>query len=132
MIDAKDLRIGNWVYPNEENATPYPVLSINFDDICCYKSPYDNQTDEFISYSELQPIPLTPDILEKLGFEKLGEHNIFQLANADIRIWGYPYTMQLYNYEDRWVDIIGTSIKYLHDLQNLTYALTKQELEYKP
>ena len=87
----------------------------------------DNDTEEGV-----EPIPLTPEILEKAGFEE------------------FPDSSGLYGYEaftkgNCYVEISPTrgigvsigsmetaqSIKYLHQLQNLYFALTGEELNIK-
>ena len=52
--------IGDWVLYNE---TPQQILEISGIDDEVYL-----ETDELVHQSEIQPIPLTPEILEKNGF----------------------------------------------------------------
>jgi hypothetical protein len=69
----------------------------------------------------LQPIPLTEEWLLKFGFEK------------HITIDTYPtFAKQMFNWNDSILYVIGygfiNHIKYVHQLQNLYYALTNEEL----
>ena len=66
MIDAKDLMIGNWVMSTHP-AMPRPikVTEIGKNDIG-----YNNG---ILSISYIEPITITPEILEKNGFKKNGE-----------------------------------------------------------
>ena len=120
MIDAKDLRIGNWV--KFLNKT-FQVGAGTIED--CQKA---NDSDSPYKY---EPIPLTPEILEKCGFER---GIIFINRGLELQIDFYKNRIDaritlLDNFDgDKGADII--EIKYLHDLQNLYYALTKQELNY--
>lgn len=117
MIKANELRIGNWVmYDNrlfqiESISNPFPCLN----------------TDEFgigvVDWNNIQPIPLTPEILENFGFEnwdkkKYSNDVLCLTVNGD----GY-----LYLANQRHVNIF-----YLHQLQNLYFALTGEELTYNP
>ena len=67
-MKATDLMIGDWVLQCELN-TPVKVQSI----MCHYADEdvyFYHETSEYISnVSKLEPIPLTPEILEKNGFK---------------------------------------------------------------
>ena len=79
MIAANELRIGNLFYQIDRSNTahlpitiPMKVLEINmFNVLACLAddNPAMMKTIPVISMSDLSPIPLTPEILEKLGFE---------------------------------------------------------------
>jgi hypothetical protein len=104
MIEAKELRIGNWVYALKSKPEP-----VKIDD------------DRFPIYAtrDYSPIPLTPEILKKAGFiisEAVAEADIIELNRA-------PYYFELKTGNEKVV------IKYLHQLQNSFFALTGQELE---
>ena len=95
-----------------------------------------------------EPIPLTPEILEKCGFNQLPHFTVNNGYRIDIgrhRVLtvscvGTPNEMIFLTEEQppivkdiiclRNYDYDGKT--YLHDLQNLYYALTKQELNYTP
>jgi hypothetical protein len=65
MLHAKDLMIGDWVYieHTEDGVAPYKeVICIKAEDLC---------RDACIIETHYEPIPLTPEILEKNGFKKL-------------------------------------------------------------
>ena len=74
-MKAEDLMIGDLVLYNE---THQQILEISGIDDEVYL-----ETDELVHQSEIQPIPLTPEVLEKNGF----------LANK--QVYPYPY----YEYE---------------------------------
>ena len=81
----------------------------------------------------LEPIPLTPEILEKCGFEKWEDANVYQLNCADeenIQIRGNEVFLAG---NDACTDGHGFHCKceYLHKLQNLYSALTGEELVIK-
>lgn len=80
MMQANELRIGNLFYKiNRESAVhlpgtiPLKVLEINmFDVLACFsnENPVMMKAIPLIALSDLSPIPLTHDILEKCGFKK--------------------------------------------------------------
>jgi hypothetical protein len=117
MIAANELRIGNW-YVNQWGE----YLQVDADLF---------GSDNLESYPI--PIPLTPEILEKCGFEKdnsskyggyligIGEGEKIRIVNDESIGWHYPlngYRRPITNY--------------LHQLQNLYFALTGEELNYMP
>lgn len=150
-MEVNELRIGNWIFCNKSYINkPVRVTGINIVDR------RDNQTgiyeqfiylnehdllknDEFnekwidykqgvLNLNDVSPIPLTEEWLVKFGFElQIGNHI---LENH----WGHLI---------RWHDSIiitddisnhskGLTVKieYVHQLQNLYFALTGEELEY--
>lgn len=130
-MKAQELRIGNWVDIKSFNGNQGIVRTqFNYD---------------LLRYIHLcEPIPLTPEILEKCGFKKIHEANkhfaindpngyagkykisIFQTLNNQ---WQIAFSDEVSSYKDY---IPTTKISYLHQLQNLIYALTGEELEFKP
>ena len=65
MIQANELMVGNKAYFNGNVITIQQILS---DSVIAYMIA-DMPDDEY-SFSEINPIPLSPEILEKCGFEK--------------------------------------------------------------
>jgi hypothetical protein len=108
MISAKDLRIGNW-YKNHSNTSPFAKIG------------YGHEIDYVAVYCD--PIELTPDILVKCGFveDDKWEYSKFDLRftlkNGELIPDPY-YTGQA----------VQVNVKSLHQLQNLIYALTNEEL----
>jgi len=113
MIDPKELRIGNWVtfeqYPESVTQVGPQLLS-------CNRGIWD-EPDIYI------PIPLTPEWLERLGFDKdTGEKE--SQPFYDVFVWVYgSWRIKFDN-----TVYIGPEIKYVHQLQNLWKALTGEEL----
>lgn len=123
MVKASEVRIGNWV---EHSGGRKPKM-ITCED---FWSHYDFQDgkDRFYYYD---PIPLTPEILEQCGFEQSNEFDdTFRLNDFDIY---YRKGYCEWVVDDRG-DTEGTKprlIKYLHQLQNLYFALTNEELIFQ-
>lgn len=126
MIKASELMLGNWVYDGDKTKFPMQVIDIGEDYVCLDFE--GNEGDVWESTpEELQGIPLTPELLEKLGFTfKDGlwryeggikvkpEAGFCFIENKDKENWLY-----------------GTctckDINYLHQLQNLIKIITKKE-----
>ena len=111
-IKASDLRIGNWVSYLGENV----VCDINT--IWAIS----NYVPPTIMY---QPIPLTEEWLLRLGFEKV-EYPIEDLVipyyeKGCISIEGIDFDIELFNGEK-------LNIDYVHQIQNIYYALHGEEL----
>jgi hypothetical protein len=120
MIQAKELRIGNWVKCELTGA----LLTITRIEHGFIQSSNKNG----FNTNGIEPIPLTPEILEKAGFSYL-LNNGGQLYYI---IYDSGFTvMQSYgkwHFSPSKSTTLGNEIKYLHQLQNLYFALTGQEL----
>jgi hypothetical protein len=137
MIQAKDLRIGNWVKCGgfKRLYGEFKVAEIYPDQITIEQKPYDGFTVE-----EVEPIPLTPEILEKCGFEKgVSEwynKNYFTDCMEAAEEMQLQVNLKSFRCGIADLDFGGTNamtakpIQHLHQLQNLYFALTGQELTY--
>ena len=123
MISANELRIGNWV--NQRNRkyvgkSLYP-FKVRIQDLKYLegKTTFKERT---------EGIPLTPEILEKAGFEKVREESC-EIDLDHFRISYDGQTFLLYDNDfGPGSGVLLFHIKYLHQLQNLYFALTGQEL----
>ena len=123
-MEAKELRIGNIVFYNGENGNNEPVryyCTINGADLRIM------QDDENYLRSH-EPIDLTPELLEKCGFEKLEFGNgfmfVISLGGGRVFLLKYNPLRTDFFYEHYY----GTKVQYLHQLQNLYFVLTGEEL----
>lgn len=131
-IKTSELRLGNWVFGHNPATMAYKqvgyfkVDDINEEGVNTYR--VDGFDTESAYY---EPIPLTPELLEKCGFE----------LNKKVYRW-HKNTITICNNEDNtgfywdlsadgglrlateWKDV-----NYLHQLQNLFFALTGEELQ---
>lgn len=128
MIAANELRIGSWV---NHNGKPMKVLSVESDIDNNALPVMENGRDfyrmSFDTDGDLQPIPLTPEILEKCGFELKKSDNWTEYRLGIIgfdfnhsRLSGCHIGGEEYHYIE---------VSYLHQLQNLYFAITGRELE---
>lgn len=136
MITAGEIRIGNWFdfkhYPFVDEKvieTHYKRAAITQEDI--------HLAEECALQIEecLAPILLTPEILDKAGFIKqvfetfvsydmdfIKDDVFISFVMPDLKC---KFVAAKYDFGDA----VTLNIKYLHQLQNLLFALTGQELE---
>ncbi len=113
-MKAKELRLGNYVnigLRNSDLRTDYDILTASgLLDLSCngYKS-------SFI----YKPIPLTEEWLIKLGYTK--NRTYFNIAGHKVWMCNDIFLC----------DKNGVVLKYVHQLQNLYFALTNEELTIK-
>ncbi len=107
-MESKDLRIGNLVKGNSRGATH--VLDIKIL----------KHIDE--TKSGYSPIPLTEKWLEKFGFINSG----FRTYRLEILDIDYIATTDVFLF---CINDGSISIKYVHQLQNLYFALVGEELK---
>jgi hypothetical protein len=145
---ANELRIGNLVKINndllpEMNGETFIVLGLN--ERHDYEFPEStgvvslrhtlsirvlNQFDQFI-----EPIPLTVEWLMKFGFNKVIDHWIgfesyhYENKNGWIYLIEEGFEIELNILKER--HNLGRTYKYVHQLQNLYFALTGEELTIK-
>jgi hypothetical protein len=122
MIAANELRVNDWV----DNTDKY--IKVTLDNIKWYKS--------------MHPIPLTPEILEKCGFKKYSHEPGYAINSDEIDERCDEYTYKRLSLMD-WGGGKGftlsnsfsfdlrVDVKYLHQLQNLIFALKGEELDVK-
>jgi hypothetical protein len=116
-MKASELRIGNWF---KEDILEQTFAQITAEQILDF---YDDPLDDFY-----KPIPLTKEWLLKFEFKKKHSNYIieagdyFHSVKKDGEEWIYSYDeSDACCYELR-------SIKYVHQLQNLYFALNDKEL----
>lgn len=118
-MKANELRIGNWVFRTELSKTFHSKISAYT--LSCAGH------DGIIDF--LSPIPLTPEILEKAGFVKDSGIDVYK--NGRLRVWvGARGKFLCYLIEENTTTghYIPNSFVALHQLQNLYFALTGEEL----
>lgn len=111
-MKANELMIGDWVLCDGK---AYRVAEIG--GIVCI----DNERELFAEPDQLQPIPLTPEILEKNGFES--DNNVFGLCDYKLsesyilenRGDRFSFVKRIPNYRSTFH---MTDISYVHELQH--------------
>lgn len=126
-MKANELRIGNFVYGIEQGykETALPVACIHNDNTI--RLQVGDETVGCYNSKIIKPIPLTEEWLVKFGFEKrVGEifmyHTWFYIDKECAGVSGWYF---------RGIDAFKSKIEYVHQLQNLYFALTGEELTLK-
>jgi hypothetical protein len=145
-MKANELRIGNFVngeVEQEDGSTKlYTVKILAVDSTSSLGEGWDfllesmTKTEEEIEvYEDLQPIPLTEEWLLRFGFENYG---VFRLKLSDDTYLRGHINSKGFNIALDEYDLIGDRetvslrvIKYVHQLQNLVFSLTGEELKLK-
>lgn len=124
MINAEELRIGNYFYYGKHNIVgTFSTLE--------YRRLDGLLINGQIPEEHLTPIPITPEILEKCGFEEEITEDITYYHPSGF------FFFQIWDRENKKHDYYGIKLmnKFivrldcLHQLQNLYFALTGAELE---
>lgn len=110
-MNAKELRIGNLVRDNDNGG----VWDLEL---------WDYKENTFELY---EPIELTEEWLLRLGFERF--KGLWTIDNFPPCFTKFTHEIGLYEFFIGRISI--TKIKYVHQLQNLYFSLTGQELELK-
>jgi hypothetical protein len=154
MITANELRVGNLIFWNPKLSNPNTTLpamqvevSAILEDKIGYVSPgieyrVESFEDDLLQkktpyklLEELEPILLTHEILERCGFKQVGDYlskNLYlnhadeHFFKIDINIVDYKV---LLHFAGSQKVILPYHYKFLHQLQNLYFALTGEELE---
>jgi len=129
MIQANELRIGNWVYITDTLTQLFykQEVQINIHNLMYLcgecKEPFE---------LNIEPIPITEEWLLKFGFkEKKDNDGIFGFKLKNF--WYInEYQFRLSDFIETHGMLIDNKIHYVHQLQNLYFALTNQELTIKP
>lgn len=129
MIQPNELRIGNLViFPSMADTDIGHVAEILADGIT-----YHDGGLHSCSYDDIYPIELTPERMGWLGMERCDEHGLLYETYIGTHKLAF-----VFNHTFNWYDAsFGTesnsvkmpSIQYVHELQNLYYLFTGDELE---
>ena len=120
VLKCTDLRIGNLVYSKETNK--HQKITGLTDE-----NPFiDAITFDYTNYDEIEPIPITEEILFNFGYRK--EHGKYFKNNSLLRFIGEEVFYWRGEIKDAEFQEYITSIKYVHQLQNLYFVITQCEL----
>lgn len=144
-MKASELRIGNKLMLSKEmqqslfdsceislrnNVISITKIDVDNDIEAWVNSNDDDEIIDFCLDTHIKPIPLTEEWFLKFGFDAtsrgyiIGEHWVFPLLITRDK---FGYIMKIFNND------IGTlcspTLEYVHQLQNLYFALTGEELE---
>ncbi len=118
MIDIKELRIGNLV---ERDGLVFNVWDLKRDGLQLDSVILDRHI-KYNSYDDIKPIPLTKEWLERLGLKPFGKYSY----TKGKFIIHYRSRENVFRINKRY-----SSITTVHQLQNLCFSLTGEELQLK-
>jgi hypothetical protein len=119
-LRIQEFRIGNW-FVNSEGEHEQ-IKEFFFDSVM-------GQADPpliYLNHDQIETcgaIPITPEILERCGFESNPYQDRYEL--------GYFHFEHCAIRQMIWIEKYP-HVNYLHQLQNLYFALTGEELQYNP
>jgi hypothetical protein len=135
MVESGEIMVGNWfkhqaVWSWRQDGTEYKEFDFQWDESDWF------QLEQCCLYLEdIDPIPITEERLLNFGCDKKNERYLFFENNSEKSKW----FVQIYK-EDKWAVFLFVgvypdypvhmfrSIKYIHELQNIHFALTGEKL----
>ena len=116
-MKATELRIGNWIMAQGLSS----------------KVTIGMLKEIFLNSEEYGPDFLTEDWLEYMGFKQFDKEDNCWAIGYKEEEFGYSCDFEVnINKDNSWhVEIYAVTLEYVHQLQNLYFALTGKELEFK-
>lgn len=129
MIQANELRIGNYVYTPKVDVRQ--VSGVTQTQIHTLITGCSFSEIHFVQM-EIDPIPLTEEWLLKFGFER-NEELVHEMHPwIDYTLKGIRIQMPFFTFNFGDEDEQDIDVHHVHQLQNLYFALTGTELTLKP
>lgn len=132
-IIPTELRIGNWVYEKYKSYkepgrwVPTQVYTLDKEDV---NKTYGWECE--VSYEDTKGIELDPIWILKLGFTSIeGKENIYHINDGAYQL-SYDVNNSLFYVhldKDMGYGYVCGHLKYVHQLQNLYFAITGEELK---
>jgi hypothetical protein len=120
-MKANELRIGNWVkHPAAVWSHRTEVQGYGYVEFQWEEHDWAGIAECTINLEDVKPIPLTEEWLLKFGFE-------YSDLNGDSGLWKIP-PFQIYGKYNQFLYDYRLDVNYVHQLQNLYFALTGEEL----
>jgi hypothetical protein len=138
-MKANELRIGNLVFVDNTQywselkgiyleVTSISSESVSLSHVNMHPNKYYMRYSQLLEY--IQPIPITEELLLKCSLERKAQDTIF-----DYPTWYLNDSEYMFEADGRFyhnlVNCDYKEVKYLHQFQNIVFALTGEELEVK-
>jgi hypothetical protein len=127
MINIDSLMVGENASVIELYGKYVQIISHDFENSLI--AVYDHECNEPLEFykDRFNPIPLTPDVLERLGFSKTGALlNLYMQGDLLLRF--NQGSWYLFSFEDNGITLQNPPT-HVHELQNLVLALTGEPLD---
>ena len=127
MIQRQDLKLDNWCYGSVRQNEPMQIKSL--DQTICKLGEY------LEDYGFVRGIPLTPEILSKVGCKEMDNGYWLPVTNlkGELHFETFKSTDEIVStLHAPFCELILDRIYFLHQLQNIFYWFTKTELPYTP
>ena len=127
-MKAEELRIGNWVNTPREDQNPFRITGFEYLDETFngkVESRIKKGTHPLTWYlTDIKPIPITPEWLERAGFEKYDT----QFTGIGYKIQAGAFLIEFEYGKEAFLESIGIDILYIHQIQNLYFELSGKNL----
>jgi hypothetical protein len=128
-MNTRELRINNYIQYKKGHLVYVKALNNRGENGEAYVNGLgDNYINGYYRLSDMKPIPLTEEWLVKFGFEKIKNNGIdYELHDCVISFeaeW-------MWTSESKLNEVRTLIPKHVHQLQNLYFALTNEELTLK-
>jgi hypothetical protein len=133
MINANELRIGNAVLYKPDSRIS-KIKSVGDTEIIIESGPPIRGAGQYVKSclpDELDPFELTPGLLERCGFTVRQKYKFFKNYIALNDRGDGNWVIVEFDLIDGHGHMLRNTIKHLHQLQNLYFALTGEELPVK-
>jgi hypothetical protein len=120
-MKAQELRVGNlvWVDTGIYNRLPTSITALSRELFRC--------KDGIFSTVKFEPIPVDEDWLLRFGFKKRNDKTF----TYDRFILYFVSKYEFWYMNDRRTNVYFTKVEFVHELQNIIFAMNGEELEVK-
>jgi hypothetical protein len=134
-MKAEELRIGNYISTSYMSSSTLKVTAIHSDRVCFESVTHDFKSNTISSY--IEPIPLTEEWLLKFGFNNeykkgwIGKDVKHPNGTTTDFVLSYPERMGIWqdSFAFEYDSFRFVALESVHQLQNLYFALTGEELK---
>ena len=131
MVASGELRLGNLVLAPELWTDQYFNILELYAGECSVSPDVQNQS-RIVSYASLEPIPVNIPLLESFGFypEEYGVNEVinYMVLRQGKHLFYLSHNLQPIKSPAQPVTVTNQKVVYFHQLQNLFFAITGDEL----
>ena len=128
MLQENEVRIGNAVKDSTDRIGTIMSIGKNQVRVRFEFSTVKIDTNHDETGLDIEAVPLTTEILEKIGFKRVDHVSCYSFYSLSQSKKNRCH-IDIYPEKTQWMCYSVKHCKYLHELQNLYYSLTGSELE---